>query len=47
LPFLDPGLPPELLPRGWSGVGAADLFFELRERLADPAHQHVQSIRAG
>jgi len=47
LPFLDPGLAPELLPRGWSGSGAADLFFELRERLADPAHRHVQAIRAG
>jgi phenylacetic acid degradation operon negative regulatory protein len=47
LPFLDPGLSPELLPRGWSGVAAADLFFELRERLADPAHTHVEAIRAG
>jgi phenylacetic acid degradation operon negative regulatory protein len=47
LPFLDPGLAPELLPRGWSGVAAADLFFELRERLADPAHRHVEVIRTG
>ena len=47
LPFLDPGLSPDLLPRGWSGVAAADLFFELRERLADPAHTHVAAIRPG
>lgn len=44
LPFLDPGLAPELLPRGWSGVAAADLFFELRERLAGRAHTHVEAV---
>jgi phenylacetic acid degradation operon negative regulatory protein len=47
LPFLDPGLAPELLPRGWSGVAAADLFFELRARLADPAHSYVEATREG
>ena len=44
LPFLDPGLAPELLPRGWSGVAAADLFFQLRERLSDRAHAHVAAV---
>ena len=26
LPFLDPGLPPELLPADWHGTRAAELF---------------------
>lgn len=44
LPYLDPGLPPELLPADWLGVKAADLFFALRERLADAAHRHVLAV---
>jgi phenylacetic acid degradation operon negative regulatory protein len=44
LPYLDPGLPPEVLPRNWPGVRAADVFFELRTRLADPAHRHALAI---
>jgi phenylacetic acid degradation operon negative regulatory protein len=44
LPFLDPGLPPELLPTPWSGVPAADLFFELKESLEKPAHAYVESV---
>jgi phenylacetic acid degradation operon negative regulatory protein len=31
-PLLDPGLPPELLPGGWSGRQAADLFHDRRAR---------------
>ncbi|MGI8576591.1 MAG: PaaX family transcriptional regulator [Nocardioidaceae bacterium] len=46
LPFLDPGLPDEVLPDGWNGSRAADLFFALRDRLAEPAHRHVESVRA-
>ena len=34
LPFLDPGLSPELLPADWHGARAAALFGELRDRLA-------------
>ncbi len=45
LPFLDPGLAPELLPEDWAGGAAADLFFALQERLAGPANGHVQRIR--
>jgi phenylacetic acid degradation operon negative regulatory protein len=44
LPFLDPGLPPELLPGGWRGDHAADVFHGLRERLAGPAHAHAESV---
>jgi phenylacetic acid degradation operon negative regulatory protein len=47
LPYLDPGLAPELLPAQWSGTRAADLFFELRHRLEGPAHRFVDRVRAG
>ena len=46
LPFLDPGLAPELLPRDWRGARAADVFFALRDRLGDPAHRHVDLVTA-
>lgn len=46
LPYLDPGLPDEVLPAGWRGGCAADVFFELHARLADPAHRHVEAVRA-
>jgi phenylacetic acid degradation operon negative regulatory protein len=41
-PYLDPGLPVELLPEGWEGRAAADLFFDLRGRLEKPAVRHVE-----
>jgi phenylacetic acid degradation operon negative regulatory protein len=44
LPFLDPGLATDVLPRNWKGVRAADLFFELNGRLRGPAHQHVDNV---
>lgn len=44
LPYLDPGLPAELLPPDWIGTRAADVFFTLRSCLADPARAHVQRI---
>jgi phenylacetic acid degradation operon negative regulatory protein len=44
LPFLDPGLPAELLPDGWHGSRAAELFGRLRARLAPLAHQHALAI---
>lgn len=44
LPYLDPGLPLEHLPRGWKGVEAADLFAELDALLAKPADRHAQAI---
>ncbi|HZR54948.1 MAG TPA: PaaX family transcriptional regulator C-terminal domain-containing protein [Streptosporangiaceae bacterium] len=46
LPYLDPGLPPELLPEGWAGVRAAEMFFALRSRLAGPAAAHVGRVLA-
>ncbi len=44
LPYLDPGLPADLLPRDWHGKQAADLFFALQERLAEPAKRHVDEV---
>lgn len=41
LPYLDPGLPAELLPDDWIGIRAADLFFDLRSRLEEPARAYV------
>ena len=42
LPYLDPGLPVELLPADWVGTRAADLFFALRERLEAGARAYVR-----
>ena len=44
LPYLDPGLPAELLPEDWAGVRAADLFFALRARLEEPARAYVKRV---
>jgi phenylacetic acid degradation operon negative regulatory protein len=44
LPFLDPGLPRELLPPDWHGERAALAFAGLRDRLAGPARSHVLAV---
>jgi phenylacetic acid degradation operon negative regulatory protein len=44
LPFLDPGLPAELLPDGWHGARAADLFAQLSGLLAGLARHHVDAV---
>jgi len=41
MPYLDPGLPVELLPDGWSGVRAGEVFFGLRELLEGHARAYV------
>lgn len=43
LPYAEPGLPTDLLPPQWIGVRAADVFFELHDRLAGPAQRFVMS----
>jgi phenylacetic acid degradation operon negative regulatory protein len=43
LPFLDPGLPAELLPGDWLGQEASVAFFALRALLEGPANRFVQS----
>jgi phenylacetic acid degradation operon negative regulatory protein len=44
LPYLDPGLPAELLPAGWVGIRAAEEFFALRALLGEPARAYVQRV---
>lgn len=47
LPYLDPGLPAELLPADWHGARAAALFAALRARLAARARAHVRAVTGG
>jgi phenylacetic acid degradation operon negative regulatory protein len=47
LPYLDPGLPAELLPEDWIGIRAADLFFSLRSRLEESARAYVRDMITG
>lgn len=47
LPYLDPGLPLELLPCPWSGETAAALFGKLNTQLAEPARRHATSMIRG
>jgi phenylacetic acid degradation operon negative regulatory protein len=44
LPYLDPGLPTELLPPGWIGIRAAGTFFTLRSLLDEPARAYVARV---
>lgn len=44
LPYLDPGLPVELLPADWNAADARRLFLDLHERLAEPGLRHVEHI---
>lgn len=44
LPFLDPGLPRELLPVGWEGQEAAATFFAIRRRLEAAALRYVRDL---
>ncbi len=41
LPFLDPGLPPELLPKHWAGTAARHLFNDLDQQLRSLSKQYV------
>lgn len=47
LPYLDPGLPLSLLPRGWNGGKAADLFADLDALLRTPAREHAMATIHG
>lgn len=47
LPFLDPGLPLEVLPSGWPGHAASDVFHTLRSRLERRASRWVHAAVAG
>lgn len=43
LPFLDPGLPPEILPEAWDGEKAKWIYFDLIGRIDELALAHVAS----
>lgn len=44
LPFLDPGLPPELLPSNWIGITARKVFNDLHRLLSPLATQHFEQV---
>jgi phenylacetic acid degradation operon negative regulatory protein len=46
LPFLDPGLPTEVLPEPWEGEKAKWMYFALLGRIDAPALMHVKSKAA-
>jgi phenylacetic acid degradation operon negative regulatory protein len=46
LPYLDPGLPAELLPARWVGLRATEAFFALRALLEGPARGYVRRVIA-
>jgi phenylacetic acid degradation operon negative regulatory protein len=43
-PFRDPDLPPELLPEGWPGRRAHELFVAAHDALATSADSYVHSV---
>lgn len=43
-PFRDPDLPPELLPEGWSGRAAHEVFLEVHGLLRRPAEAFVDAL---
>ena len=44
LPYIDPGLPREYLPRNWPGDKATEVFFTLHDLLAEPAAAYVNEV---
>jgi phenylacetic acid degradation operon negative regulatory protein len=46
LPYLDPGLPLEHLPKDWIGVKAGELFERLDGLLRAPAAEHARTLLA-
>lgn len=44
LPYLDPGLPLQVLPQDWNGVTAGELFEALNTELSAPAHEHATGV---
>jgi phenylacetic acid degradation operon negative regulatory protein len=44
LPYRDPGIPLSLLPPGWNGVAAGELFGALNTALGPPARAHAHQV---
>lgn len=47
LPYNDPGLPRDYLPKAWPGDQATELFYALHDQLAHLAQQHVVNVVEG
>ncbi len=43
-PFIDPDLPPALLPQDWAGTAAHAVFLEAYETLREPAFRYFERI---
>lgn len=46
IPYLDPGLPYDLLPADWPGRESVALFLSLRDQLSVPAGEYIDSVSA-
>ncbi len=44
LPYLDPGLPAELLPNNWAGITARKVFNDLHRLLKGLTEQHIADV---
>jgi len=44
LPYLDPGLPPELLPAHWIGITARKVFSDLHRLVSPLSAQHFEQV---
>lgn len=44
LPYIDPGLPNEMLPADWPGPASVHLFAEARQRYLEPSRQRVRTL---
>lgn len=44
LPYVDPGLPNELLPAGWPGGRAEALFMKLHQRWSGPSREYAAQL---
>lgn len=44
LPYMDPGLPQELLPADWNAAAAREVFQELHAALAEPSMRFVAKV---
>jgi phenylacetic acid degradation operon negative regulatory protein len=47
LPYVDPGLPPSMLPDDWPGARSFDEYARLSSALAEPAWAHVRGATGG
>lgn len=47
VPYLDPGLPAEYLPKSWPGFTATESFFRIHDLLAIPALNYFHSVASG